>query len=100
MALLVAKVPFWERASKGGFTICDRQKLCSAETTCFIVISAKHSFAEIKEYKLKNNINLPKIGGCLPTCKKVLFVSVFGFFSVFLCFCLVKMPRKAIFLKF
>ena len=23
MALLVAKVPFWEGASKGGFTICD-----------------------------------------------------------------------------
>ena len=30
MALLVSKVPFWEWAWKGGFTICDTQKLCSA----------------------------------------------------------------------
>ena len=28
MAHLVAKVPLWEGTSKGGFTICDTQKLC------------------------------------------------------------------------
>ena len=32
MALLVAKVPLWEGASKGVFTICDTQKLCLLET--------------------------------------------------------------------
>ena len=37
MALLVAKVPFWEGASKGVLTTCDTQKLCSAENTIFIV---------------------------------------------------------------
>ena len=57
----------------------------------FIVFSAKHSFAEIKECKFKN-INLPNIGACLPTCKKVffclfLFVS-WCFFFVLVCFVL------------
>ena len=33
MALLVAKVPFSEGASKGTVTICDTQKQCSAENT-------------------------------------------------------------------
>ena len=103
MALLVAKVPFWEGASKGGFTICDTQKLCSAENTIFIVFSAKHSFAEIKDCKLRNR-NLPKIGGCLPTCKKALFFFFFlGGFVFFLCVFVrlfVKRPKKAIFLQF
>ena len=36
----------------------------------FIVLSAKHSFAECK---LKNR-NLQKPGGCLPTCTKAFFV--------------------------
>ena len=84
MALLVAPLPFWEGASKGGFTICDTQKLCSAENAILIVFSAKHSFAEIKECKLKNR-SLPIIGGCV-TCKKVFFVFLGGlvcFFCVF-----------------
>ena len=71
MALLVAKVPFWEGASKGGFTICGTQKLCSAE----------NSFADMKECNLKKNKTLP-IRGCLPKCKKV-------FFGPFLCFLVV-----------
>ena len=104
MALLVSKVPFWERASKGGFTICETQKLCSAENAVFIVLSAKHNFAEIKECKLKN-LNLPKLGGCLPTCKReFLFVCFWLFcflFPVFLVFFVwKKSSKKAIFLPF
>ena len=91
MALLVSKVPFWEGASKRFFTICDTQKLCSAENTISIVFSAIHSFADIKECKLKKNRKLPNIGGCLPTCRKVLFVLHFAFlvvlFFALLCFC-------------
>ena len=40
---------------KGGFTSCDTQS-CALE----IVFSAKHSFADIKERKSEENINLPK----------------------------------------
>ena len=36
MALLVSNVPFWEGPSKGGFTICNTQKLCSAENTILL----------------------------------------------------------------
>ena len=43
MALLVAKVPFWKGPQQGR----------SAENTSLIVLSAKHSFAEIKECKFK-----------------------------------------------
>ena len=41
------------RGLKGGFTICDTRQLCSAENTIFIVLSAKHSFADMKECNLK-----------------------------------------------
>ena len=98
MALFVSEVPFWEGASRGGFTICDTQNL--------LVFSARHSFAELVECKLKNNINLPKIGGCLPTCKKVFFGLVFvvwwfGFlFLLFLFFFVWKKPQKNHFLQF
>ena len=67
----------------------------------FIVFSAQHSFAEIKEGELKNN-NLPKFGCCLPTC--IVYFCFFGgfvfCFSVFLLFCLAKKPNKVIFLQF
>ena len=83
------------------------KKLRSAENTIFIVFSTKHSFAEMKEYQSKKNRNLPKIGGCLPTCKKcfVLGKSVFlgggRSCSFLLCFCLRgKSPQKAIVLQF
>ena len=82
-----------------GFTICDTSKLCSAENTIFIVFSAKHSLAEIKECKLKKNIDLPKIRGCLPTCTKVFLVCFCLFFMVlFVSWCVLfplKKPRKA-----
>ena len=56
------------------FAIWDAQKVCSAENTIFIVFSAKHSFAEIKECNLKNRkLQQKENGVCLPTCKKVLF---------------------------
>ena len=47
------KCHFGKGPRKGGFTICDTQKLCSAENTNVMVFSAKHSFAEIKECNLK-----------------------------------------------
>ena len=52
MALLVAKVPFWEGGLERGFTICDTYKLCSAENTIFIVFSAQHSSADMRECNL------------------------------------------------
>ena len=52
MALLVASA-ILGFPSKRGFTICDTQKLCSAENTIFIVFSAKHSFVDMKECSLK-----------------------------------------------
>ena len=86
----LAKVPFWEGASKRGFTICDTQKLCSAKNTIFIVLSAKHSFADMKESNLKKKNSPQKIRGCLPKCKRC-FLVCFVFFGgfVFLCFVLV-----------
>ena len=99
MALLVSKVAFCEGASKGGFTICNAQKLCSAENTILLLFWAKHSYAEIKDCKLKNK-KLPKIGGYLPACKKVFFFGAPScYFSLFLFF-FWKKPKKAIFLQF
>ena len=72
-ALLASKVPFWEGASKGIFTICDAHKLCSAENIIFIVFSAKHSLQKKKKVSVEKK--LPKSGGC----KKVFFVCGFGF---------------------
>ena len=68
-------------SSKAGFTICDPRQLCCAENTIFIVFSAKTQICRNKKCKLKNN---RKIGGCLPTRKKVFFLcySFVFFFSV------------------
>ena len=100
MALLVAKVLFWEGALKGVFTIFDTQKLCSAENTIFKMFLAKHSFAEIKECKLKQSRNLSKNWGCLPTCKKIFCLFwCFGFSSLFCSFLCGKSSKKAIFMQ-
>ena len=105
MALLVLKVPFWERASKGGFTICDTQELCSADNTIFIVFSAKHSFAEIKECKLKNKHKFTKNWGLFANMQKGVFLFVLfvlGFSPLCFCsvllfqrFCSILFPQKA-----
>ena len=79
MALLVSKVPFWEGASTGGFTTCDTQKLCSVESTIMIVLSAKHSFAEIKECNLKKKQNFTKNWGLFANMQN-------GVLFCFLCF--------------
>ena len=121
MALLVSKVPFWEGASKGGFTICDTQKLCSAENAIFIVFSAKHSFAEIKECMLKKQkftknrglfANMQKGVFCLFFCGFAFFMFLFFFVwkkapqrqflvvSEFFSFCVPKKPVFEIFLFF
>ena len=71
-------------ASKGCFTICDTWKLCCAESTIVIVFSAQTQICRNKKCKLTNNRYLPKIGGCLPTCKWSFLFFLF-FFS--LCFC-------------
>ena len=92
----------WEGSSKRVFTICDtHRKLRSAGNTFFRVVSAKHSFAKIKDCKLKDGRNLPKFRGCLQTCKKFSF----GFFWWFWFFVIVfvflrKEAPKAIFLQF
>ena len=103
MALLVAKVPFWEGVSKGVVTICDTQKLCSAENTILSCFS-KTQFTEIAECKSQKNRNLPNIGGCLPTGKTGVFLLVFLvlWFFCFLCFLLFleKSPNKVTFLQF
>ena len=81
-------------------------KAVSAENTVFIVFSAKHSFAEIKECNLKKKTNLPKIGGCLPTCKKVFFclcfccLVVLFFFACIIFFDLEKKKPNVLFLFF
>ena len=91
MALLVAKVPFWEGAPKG-VLLSVIPKSCALLKTLFpIVLSAKHSFADMRECNLKKTKNLPKKGGGLPECKKVFFGSFFEIwwfsFFVSLCFC-------------
>ena len=98
MTLLVAKVPFGEGASKGVFTICDTQKLCSAENTLFIVFSAQHSCrnerVQVEETEIYQNLglfaNMPKVLFCL------LFIFwCFVFFSLFLFF--LEKPKKGYF---
>ena len=52
MVLLLFPFKVTKHYKNRGFTrkaICDTQKLCSAENTIFIVLSAKHSFADMKE---------------------------------------------------
>ena len=74
--------------SKGGSTICDTQKLCSAEKHNFIV-SAKHSFADMKECNLKKTTNY-KEGAFCQTAKGVFwsfFCLLVVLFSCCLCFC-------------
>ena len=77
--------------------------LCSVPSSIFVLFSAKNTFAEIKERKLRNR-NLPKIGCCLPTS---FFLFCFSFpvvwsfvFFLFICvqfFCLEKAPTKRLF---
>ena len=89
--------PILGRGLERGFYYLWSLKDVFAENAIFIVFSAKHSFADMKECNLKK---ITKIGGCLPKCKKVFFWYVFGFwvvlffFSVFLCFCFEKGPKR------
>ena len=89
-------LPFWEGPSKGVFTICDTQKLCSAENAILKVFSAKHSFAEIKSVSWKTEI-YQILGAVCQHAKRCFFLFSFGalFFFVF-CW---KSPQKAIFLQ-
>ena len=98
MALLVSKVPFWEGGSKGGI-ICDAQKLCSAENSIFIVCSAKHSFAEIKECNLKQKQTFTKNWGLFANMRKGVYFVCFLVWGCFVFFGLEK-NKKAIFLQF
>ena len=104
MTLLVAKVPFWEGASKGGFTSCDTQKLCSAENTIYSFLSAKHSFAEIKVSVKRKTEIYQKLGAVCQHAKRCFCVFCFlGWFCFSLCFCsfvLQKKAKQAIFLQF
>ena len=71
------------------------------------MLSAKHSFVDMKECTLIKNKNFTKIGGGLPECKKVFFFHhFFGlgglvfFFSVFLWFCLFQIAQNGYFPAF
>ena len=83
-------------------TICDAQKLCSAEKTIFAVFSAKHSFAEMKECKLPKTETYQKLGP-VANMQKLFFIYCFRAFCFFLIvfdFVGGKSPPKAIFLQF
>ena len=58
--------------SKRGFTICDAQKLCSAENTIFIVFSAKQ-LCRHERMQLEQKQKFTKNRSWLPKCKKVFF---------------------------
>ena len=87
MALLVAKVPFWEGASKGVLL----SVIPKSRKHYFIVFSAKHSFADMKECNLKKTKLIKNKGLFANMQKGVFFWSVLFVFLVvlffFLCFC-------------
>ena len=106
MALLVAKVPFWEGVSTG-VLISVMHKSCVLLKTPFLSVSANHSFAEIKECKLQKRQMYQKLGVVCQHAKRC-FLFVFLFVVLWLlslCFGSVpflnwKSPRKAILLQF
>ena len=102
MALLVAKVPFWEGASKGAL-LSVIPKSCAPPKrlffTCFQQSTALQTWKSVtwkKQTFTKNRGLLAKMQkGVFLVCFSFLVV-LFFFFSVFLCFCFVKSPKKAI----
>ena len=90
MAFLVSKMPFWKGASRGGLLSLIHKSCALLKTLFLMCFQKKHSLAEIKRSKLKKH-KFTKIGGCLPTCKKVFFVLfvclLFGGFVFSWCFC-------------
>ena len=81
MVLLVSKVPFWEWGLERGFTICDTQKLCSAENTILQCFQQNTALQKEKSASRKN-INLPKQGAVCQRAKMC-----FCLFSVVWWFC-------------
>ena len=54
MALLVAKVPFWGKGPQKAALLAVIPKSCALlKALFFLVFSAKHSFADMKECNLK-----------------------------------------------
>ena len=88
MALLVAKCHFGKGPRKGGiYYLWYLKKLCFAENTIFIVLSAKHSFADMKECNLKKKQNFAKNRGLFAKMQKgVYLVCFFGFLVVLFLF--------------
>ena len=84
MALLVAKVPFWEGASKG--------VLLSVIHSVF----SKTQLCRNKRVSVEKNRNLPKIGGCFPTYREVFFGGLV-FFSLFFVLLFCKKAKKGYF---
>ena len=107
IALLVAEAPFWEGASKGVFTICDTQKLCSAENSFYSVFS-KTQLCGKKRVRVENKqkftedlglfANMPKVVSCLLVC--FFFLVLCFFLFVFLLVLKKKSPKQNIFLQF
>ena len=86
IALLVAKVPFWEGAPKGLLLSVIPKSCVLLKNTIFIVFSAKHSFADMREQK-----KMTKIGVVCQNGQRCFFGPFWGFggfvFWVSLCFC-------------
>ena len=91
------------RGLERGFYYPWSLKAVFAENTIFIVFSAKHNFADMKECNLKKQ-KFTKNWGLFAKMQKGVFWHVFWFFgglvfcfSVFLCFCFVKKGPKGYF---
>ena len=87
------------RGLESGLTICETQKLRSAENA-FLVCFQQNTAWQNKRVYVQKNRNLPKIVGCLPTCKRrflcLFFFGGFVYFSsVFFLF--VKKAQKGYF---
>ena len=104
MALLLANVPFWEGGSKGGFTICDTKKLCSAENTIFYSVFSKTQLADMKECNLKKTTKFTKNKGLFAKmpksccfCQFFCFLVVLSFFPLCFCACVLQKAQKGYF---
>ena len=98
MTLLVAKVPFWEGASKA-VLLSVIPKSCVLLKTLFYCVFSEHSFAEIKECNLKTKQKFTKNRWVFANMFFVfLFVYfcclVVLFFSLCLIFCLERQKQK------
>ena len=82
-------------------------KSCFLLKALFYSVFSETQLCRNTRVQLENKKNLPRIGGCLPACKKVFFCLCFLLFFWWFCFffvcfilCLEEKTKKAIFLQF